>query len=64
MMRDMAMKRNKRALTTWKQYVERSQLIKSRYPLEVADRNKAWLQWTKMHGVLEPKMATGHRGSW
>jgi len=52
--RDMALsskttsKRNKRALTTWKEYVDRCESIKRRYPEEVADRNKAWLQWTKM----------------
>ena len=46
--RDMAISRNKRALTTWKLYVDRCEYIKTRYPEEVADRNKAWLQWTKM----------------
>jgi len=46
--RDMAISRNKRALTTWKLYVDRCEFIKTRYPEEVADRNKAGWQWTKM----------------
>merc|ERR1712176_1231007 len=46
--RDMAINRNKRALTTWKLYVDRYEYIKQRYPTQIADRNKAWLQWTKM----------------
>merc|ERR1712176_1047590 len=46
--RDMAINRNQRALTTWKLYVDRYEYIKQRYPTQIADRNKAWLQWTKM----------------
>ena len=46
--RDMAISRNKRALQTWKLYVDRFDYLKQRYPTQLADRNKAWLQWTKM----------------
>ena len=36
------------ALTTWKSYVDRCEYTKIRYPEEMADRNNAWLQWSKM----------------
>ena len=46
--RDMAHNRNKKALLAWKLYCEREEFMRSRYQTQFADRNKAWLQWTKM----------------
>jgi len=46
--RDMAANRADRAMKTWRVYVDRYEYIKKRYPKQVSDRNKAWLEWTKM----------------
>merc|ERR1712228_466422 len=40
--------RSKKAMLAWKLYVDRYEYIKQRYRQQIADRNKAWLQWTKM----------------
>eukprot|EP01084_Bolivina_argentea_P026909 50029_1 len=64
--RDMAINRSKRALATWKLYVDRYEIIAKRYPTQIADRNKAWLQWTKMLDEREknPKKALTESQLW
>lgn len=46
-------KKEKKALSTWKQYTDRLMYMKQRYPTEYIDRNRGWIKWSEALNSIE-----------